>query len=62
MEVWLEGLDYPLLPVMQVFKNRDGAVDWLYLVCSDLSLSYEQITTIYKKVMGRRRIPKICKE
>lgn len=50
--VWLEGLDYPLLLVKQVFKNEDGTVGELYLVCSDLSLSYEQITTIYKKRWG----------
>lgn len=52
VEVWLEGLDYPLLLVKQVFKNEDGTVGELYLVCSDLSLSYEQITTIYKKRWG----------
>ncbi len=52
VEVWLDGLDYPLLLVKQVFKNEDGTVGELYLVCSDLSLSYEQITTIYKKRWG----------
>jgi hypothetical protein len=52
VEVWLEGLDYPLLLVKQVFKNEDGTVGELYLVCSDSSLSYEQITTIYKKRWG----------
>jgi hypothetical protein len=52
VEVWLEGLDYPLLLVKQVFKNEDGTVGELYLVCSDLSLSFEQITTIYKKRWG----------
>ena len=52
VEVWLEELDYPLLLVKQVFKNEDGTVGELYLVCSDLSLSYEQITTIYKKRWG----------
>lgn len=52
VEVWLEGLDRPLLLVKQVFKNEDGTVGELYLVCSDLSLSYEQITTIYKKRWG----------
>lgn len=50
--VWLEGLGHPLLLVKQVFKNGDGTVGELYLVCSDLSLSYEQVTTIYKKRWG----------
>lgn len=52
MEVWLEELDYPLLLVKQVFKNEDDTGGELYLVCSDLSLSYERITTIYKKRWG----------
>jgi hypothetical protein len=52
VEIWLDGLDYPLLLVKQVFKNEDGTVGELYLACSDLSLSYEQITTIYKKRWG----------
>jgi hypothetical protein len=52
VEVWLQELDYPLLLVKQVFKNEDDTVGELYLTCSDLSLSYEQITTIYKKRWG----------
>jgi hypothetical protein len=52
VEVWLEGLNYPLLLVKQVFKNEDGTVGELYLVCSDSSLSYQQIATIYKKRWG----------
>jgi len=52
VKIWLEELDYPLLLVKQVFKNEDGTVGELYLACSDLSLSYEQITTIYKKRWG----------
>ncbi|TAL57845.1 MAG: hypothetical protein EPN85_13085 [Bacteroidetes bacterium] len=49
VEVWLEELDFPLLLIKQVFKNEDGTVGELYLVCSDLNLSYEQIATIYKR-------------
>jgi len=49
VEVWLEELDFPLLLTKQVFKNEDGTVGELYLVCSDLNLSYEQISTIYKR-------------
>lgn len=52
MEIWLKELDYPLLLVKQVFKNEDDIVGELYLACSDLNLSYEQITTIYKKRWG----------
>ena len=49
VEIWLEQLDFPLLLTKQVFKNENGTVGELYLACSDLSLSYEKITTIYKK-------------
>jgi hypothetical protein len=49
VEVWFEKLNFPLLLTKQVFKNENGTVGELYLACSDLSLLYEQITTIYKK-------------
>jgi hypothetical protein len=52
VEIWLEELDFPLLLVKQVFKNEDDTVGGLYLPCSDLSLSGERITTIYKKRWG----------
>ena len=52
VEVWLEELDFPLLLVKQVFKNEDDTVGELYLACSDLNLSYEQIATTYKKRWG----------
>ncbi len=52
VEVWLKGLDFPLLLTRQVFKDGDHTVGELYLACSDLGLSYEQITTIYKKRWG----------
>jgi IS4 transposase len=49
VEVWVEEIDFPLLLTKQVFKNEDGTEGVLYLVCSELSLSYEQIATIYKR-------------
>jgi hypothetical protein len=52
VEVWLKELDFPLLLVKQIFKNEDDTVGELYLACNDLSLSYKQITTIYKKRWG----------
>jgi hypothetical protein len=52
VEVWFEELDFPLLLTKQVFKDGDGTVGELYLACSDLNLSYEQISTIYKKRWG----------
>ncbi len=52
VEVWPKGLDFPLLLTRQVFKNENGTVGELYLACSDLNLSYGQITTIHKKRWG----------
>ena len=49
LTVYLEGVEFPLLLVKQVFKNEDGTEGILYLVSSDLTLSYNQITTIYHK-------------
>lgn len=48
-KIWLEGVDFPLALAKQVFTNEDGSTGILYLVSSDTSLSYERITTIYKK-------------
>ena len=49
MSVYFEKLDFPVLVTKQVFKNEDGSTGTLYLACSDLNLTYDQITTIYKK-------------
>lgn len=52
-EVYLEGVDFPLLLVKQVFVNEDGSRGILYLVTSDTTttnttLTYDGITTIYR--------------
>jgi hypothetical protein len=47
--VWLEQLDFPVLIAKQVFKNGDGSTGTLYLASNYLSLTFDQITTIYKK-------------
>jgi hypothetical protein len=49
MTIYLEGVDFPLHLVKQVFTNGDGSTGILYLVTSDLDLTYDQITTIYGK-------------
>ncbi len=48
-EIYLEGVEFPLLLVQQVFVNEDGSTGVLYLVTSDTSLMYDDITTIYRK-------------
>lgn len=47
--VWLRDVDFPLHLIGQHFKDGDGRTSILYLVSSDLELTYDQITTIYKK-------------
>ena len=46
---WLKGYANPVLLVRQVFKNKDGSTGILHLVGSDLTCSYDAITTTYKK-------------
>jgi hypothetical protein len=47
--VYLEGVDFPLLLVKQVFTNEDGSTGVLYLVTSDTTLDGHEITTLYQK-------------
>jgi hypothetical protein len=47
--IYLEGVDFPMLLVKQVFVNEDGSTGILYLVTSDTTLSYDDITTIYQR-------------
>jgi IS4 transposase len=49
LEIWLEGVDFPLLLCKQVFTNKDGSQGILYLVTSDTNLSAPQMQTIYQK-------------
>ena len=51
-EVWLEDLDFGLLLAKQAFTNEDGGRGMLYLVTSDMTLTYEQITALYQKRFG----------
>jgi hypothetical protein len=48
-EVWLKGLDFPVLLVKQIFTNKDGSTGVLYLITNDLELSYTDTCTIYQK-------------
>src|SRR5258706_1222267 len=49
LQVWLEDVDFPLLLVKQFFVNEDGSTGILYLVTSDTTLTYDQLTTLYRK-------------
>jgi hypothetical protein len=54
LKVYLRSVKQALLIVRQVFtasadRNKDDSQGILYLVSSDTDLTYEQITTIYKR-------------
>jgi len=61
VEVWLEGLGYPLSLIKQAFKNGNVKVGEFYLACSILTLTYEQITVTYKKRRGVKEYHKSVK-
>jgi DDE superfamily endonuclease len=49
LKVWLEEVSFPLLLAKQVFINEDGSEGTLYLVTSDLTLTYDRITSLYQQ-------------
>lgn len=49
LTIYLESVDFALKLVKQVFTNADGSIGILYLVSSDLDLTYDQVTAIYQK-------------
>jgi hypothetical protein len=51
-EIYLEGVDFPLVLVKQVFTNEDGSIGIRYLVSSDTTLSFDDVTTTYHKRWG----------
>jgi len=51
-EIYLEGVDFPLVLVKQVFTNEDGSIGIRYLVSSATTMSFDNVTTIYHKRWG----------
>lgn len=47
--VYLKGVNFPVVVAKQVFTNKDGSTGTLFLVSSDTSLTYDQLTTLYQK-------------
>jgi len=48
-EIYLEGVNFPLLLAKQAFTNEDGSSGILYLVSSDTTLSFNDLTTSYQR-------------
>ena len=50
VRIWLKDLNFPVLLVKQVFKDENGnTTGCRFLVSNDLSLSFNDFATIYKK-------------
>jgi hypothetical protein len=47
--IYLEQVPFPLHLMRQVFTNEDGSTGVRYLVTSDLTLTADQLATIYQK-------------
>lgn len=60
--VYLKGVEFPVIVAKQVFINQDGSTGTLYLVSSDTSLTYDQLTTIYQKRWNVEVIHKSLKQ
>ena len=52
MQVWLKGLEFPVLLAKQVFTNKGGSQGELFLISNDLDLHAHHLFTIYKKRWG----------
>ena len=48
-KVYIEAVEFPLLLIKQIFRNDDGSEGILYLVSSDLTLTYDNMTAIYQR-------------
>ena len=48
-QVYLEGVTFPVHLIKEVYVNEDNSTASLYLVCSDLTQTFQQIITIYEK-------------
>ncbi len=48
-EIYLEGVEFPLSLAKQIFRNEDGSTGVLYLVSSDTTIDYSQLTTSYQR-------------
>lgn len=47
--VHLEGVPFPVLVAKQIFTNKDGSHGELYLGASDLTLTWDGMTSLYQK-------------
>lgn len=46
---WLKGYKHEVLIIRRIFTNKDGSTGTVNLICSDLTLTGEEVATIYQK-------------
>ena len=61
LEVWLEGVDFPLLVCKQVFTNKDGSPGVVSLLSSDTTLSAQEMSATYQRRWKVEEYPKSVK-
>ncbi|MDQ3633144.1 MAG: transposase [Acidobacteriota bacterium] len=49
LEIYLEGVEFPVLLIKQVFTNEDGSNGILYLITSDTTKTKTEIKAIYQR-------------
>jgi hypothetical protein len=49
LRIYLKDLPFPVLLVKRIFKNEDGSMGVLYLVCSDITEEADTISEVYQK-------------
>ena len=49
LRVYLKGIDFPVTLIKDIFINGDDSEGIQYLVCSDLTVTYQQVITFYQR-------------
>ena len=49
LRVYLKGINFPVALIKDIFINGDDSEGIQYLVCSDLTVTYQQIISLYQK-------------
>ncbi len=61
-QVYIRQLEVPVSLGKDIFINEDGSKGLMYLICTDLTLSFQQICTTYQKRWGVEAYHKSLKQ
>jgi hypothetical protein len=59
-QIWLEGVDFPLLLARQLITNEAGSIGTLYLVTSDLGAHLRPSDEALSKTVEHRGLSQIA--